>query len=63
MNAKQLKKLRQYHRRDLRAKVYAAYLKLALLNKPWWLPAFVWRFGARFYFVDKVGDDLFNKNK
>ena len=55
MNAKQVKKLRRYYKKDLRVKLgfEASLLAMLLKQKPRYYPGWLWRLGARLYFNSK----------
>lgn len=63
MNAKQVKKVRQLYKRDLRAKLgLEARLTAALLKqKPRYYPGWLWRLGAQLYFNTKYYDSVVSK--
>lgn len=62
MNSKNVKKLRQYYRRDLRGKL-GLEVELArhlIKIKPRLMPRWLYKLGARLYFDQKLFNKYFN---
>ncbi|KKN16790.1 hypothetical protein LCGC14_0972520 [marine sediment metagenome] len=63
MNAKKVKKLRQYYKRDLKKQLLAEYslISSAIKTKPRFMPRVIFRLLALLYVKKNYRDKLFGK--